>query len=51
MNLDGQLDPPDPVPIGFCAVCGDEVYVWEKSQDGWGNVIHEECKGQEVEDE
>ena len=44
MNLDGPLDPPDPTPIGFCAVCSDPVYVWEKAETWTGELVHEECK-------
>lgn len=49
MNLDGPLDPPAPTPIGFCAVCGDEVYVWDKAETWTGELVHPKCKGDEYE--
>lgn len=51
MNLDGPLDPPDPTPVGFCAICDEPVYVWETAEDGWGNLVHDDCKPQELPDD
>ena len=40
--------PPEPVPVGYCVVCREPVYVWEQAETWTGELVHVECKGKEL---
>jgi predicted nucleic acid-binding Zn ribbon protein len=47
MNLDrfavGLRDPQSIPPVGYCAVCGGEIYPGEEVWGDYGELLHDEC--------
>ena len=50
IHLPGCPNNPDNAPIGFCVLCGGEIYDGELFTEEYGDMYHDECYEAEIDD-